>query len=259
MDVASISDETETGLWLIDGYNRTNIANSLSKPIPATEIAPLTLQQALEYSIEINLARRHLDTAQRVLWGLRVYTKLSEREVANKVKVSLGTVNTAKQLLEKCSKLNDAVKKTEIENGAKNGELVLSSALKELQLAEIIDSKIEDIENPTFKKEMEVKYATSKYNTGADKKLELDIAMHDHPEQFGHLEKYYAFAKKHLEEIKAKSEEDDDEFANEICVMTVVEPQDFKEAANWITKQSGENRSYTIVCFFYLPEKMVAQ
>ena len=255
VDVASISDETETGLWVIDGYNRTNIAIGLGKPIPATEIAPMTLQEALEYSEEINLARRHLTTAQRVIWGLKVHSKLKPEEIAKKVKVGKQIVYYAKDLLEKIPLMEDAVKKTEIENGLKNGELSIQSVLKELNQAEVIDATIADIESPTFKEEMEVKYATSKYNKGTDKKLEEDIAKHDHPERYTDKEAYYEFVQTEMKHAH-KGEE---KWEDNVCIMTVVEANDWNEAGDWIKKQALENRAFAVVCYFYLPEKVVKQ
>jgi hypothetical protein len=286
VDVAVLTDQKE-GLYLIDGYNRSDIALELGQPIPANEIAGMSLQRAKEYSIEINIARRHLEAWDAALWGINVYIgeitqeKELSKEKANLVAARAGVArvtvervfSTIKYLIrlkesnpqkesEYQNKLHLGAEKTENENGKS-----IKGALKELISAENVDSDLSKIEDSTFREEMEVKYATSKFRAGAEKKLANDIERHDHPEIYENMQapKFTEPKKKKgkfpdnkgqtydefVRSIREMLEHVEKDYEDNICIMTITETEDYNEASNWIKKQAAENRGYTCVCFFY--------
>ncbi len=255
---------------LVDGYNRYRIVEELkaetgklksnvvieSYRVPQTVLPMMSLQEAKEYSIEINLARRHLNEWQTAKWAIEVYNpkNFTEREIASKAGLGLSTINRCISLLNNLHRVyrKNSQKAKEYESKLQNGEIGVASALRELQSGENFDKAIAEIKDADFQEEMTAKYADSKYKPTTIKKLEKDITVHEHPERFTDEQKYYELAKKFVTQGK-KAEE---KYEDNIAIMTIGVPEDYKECNKWITQQAKENRGFTCVCFFYLPSDM---
>jgi hypothetical protein len=204
-----------------------------------------------------------LNVWQTAVWGLNVYTNLPQEVIAKKVGLSTGTISNTKILKEKLSRVKLGLKRADIEKGLQNG-LEIRTALGWIEAAEQFDAKIESLkEEPCprcgnihvgideFVEEMIVKYAETKYQKPSLKRLETDFLDRYHP--LCEEEKYYCEAKAFID----KSRKLEEKFEENVAIMTVVSPEDYREAATWITELASENRGFTCICFFYLPEKMV--
>jgi hypothetical protein len=217
----------------------------------------MSIQEAKEYSIEINLARRHLNDFQSAKWAIEVYTPKAntDAQIAAKVGLDRTTIGKSVSLLNALTTgyNSDPQKMSEYSNKLQNGEIGIRTALKELEAASTFDKATAEIKDKTFREEMEVKYANSKYNPVTLKKLEKDITVHDHPERFSDEQKYY----ESVQRVVSQGRKLEEAYEDNVAIMTIAVPEDYKECSKWITEQARQNRGFTCVCFFYLPEEMV--
>lgn len=157
---------------IIDGYHRYRACKEL-KIEPLYSVMPniKTVQDAKEYSFEINFVRRQLTEYQAAKWAIEVYgVSRPHVEMAKKVGISDKTIDRVSVLLKEAPE--------NIKEDLANNNTSILEAYNKVKEAENIDTQIDILEDKQFQKEMKEKYEDKKYEIGQFEKLQEDIQKH---------------------------------------------------------------------------------
>ena len=162
---------------IVDGYHRYRACKEL-KIEPLYSVMPniKTIQDAKEYSFEINFVRRQLTAYEAAKWAIEVYKSTSEisdvgyRELAKKIGIHKDVICQVAQILKQAPQ-------NILEDLAENRTAVYE-AYHKVKEAENIDTQIDILEDKQFQKEMKEKYEDKKYEIGNFNKLQEDIQKH---------------------------------------------------------------------------------
>ena len=191
---------------IVDGYNRHDIVGNLIKQglstivkagyvIPVTMLPFHQLQDALEYSIEINLKRRQLTDYQTITWALEVYTEKTHKEIADKLGFKdVNKVNKVSQLNDKIEAINKMAicplpkDMSDLIKGLQNGTeeeyfKALTLVRPYLSSAEQIQTAIDVVDDEQLRARLTREHEEDKYTKDPKKILESvalaeQIALH---------------------------------------------------------------------------------
>lgn len=241
---------------IIDGHHRYKACKELGKldyTIQFTVLDINQIQEALEYSIEINLKRRQLNIFQTATWALDVYGKNCYiDEISRKTGVPKNTLNIIKSLNQMLDLSHDTAKMTELRKELNSGEIGFREAYNQLKTAAEIDTKISVITDKKFKSKLTEKYETLKYKKPAPKQLDEDISEHDNPKP--ELTRSELFHKE-VEPIADKINKLAEKYNDEVTVLNATNEEMYNETIEYITGLKASGKIYAVV-LFELPKEL---
>ena len=273
--LAVMADKT-----IIDGHNRYRACKEIGKKdyeiaffVPSDVNGHATvrnIQEAKEYSIEINFFRRQMETYQAATWALGVWgTLCTDQEIAKKVGLAKATISEVKTLNFKFSSpANLPEKLSELKRELDLGSISYKDVLNQLTTAENIDNIIAVVDNrvsnapkmdrnkaKAFKMKLETEYTEKKYDKKSLKELNTEIDKVEHPELYQtNADDNYVNA---IQPVVEKINKLANKFPEDITVLNVTSEEKFIEYSQYLREQSGTGKLFAVVCFFRLPKELV--
>ena len=266
--IAVIADKT-----IVDGHNRYRACKENGKKDYEIDFVILknvrNLQEAKEYSIEINFFRRQMETYQAATWALGVWGKLcTNQEIAKKVGLGRQTIDEVKELNVHMLPAASVEKATEFKNSLDSGSISYKDVLMQLRTAENIDNIIAVVDNrvsnapkmdrnkaKAFKMKLETEYTEKKYDKKALKELNTEIDKVEHPELYQtNADDNYVNA---IQPVVEKINKLANKFPEDITVLNVTSEEKFIEYSQYLREQAGTGKLFAVVCFFRLPKELV--
>jgi len=256
---------------IIDGHNRYRALKDIGKKDYEIDFVVISavrnIQEAKEYSIEINFFRRQMETYQAATWALGVWGKLcTNEEIAKKVGLSRETIVKVKSLNQKMVLILSVEKASELKKGLDLGTIAFTDALGQLTAAENIDNiiacvadrvtpKIGKDKAKAFKMKLETEYFTKKYDKKALKEINTEIDKVEHPELYvtNADDKYVNY----IQPIVDKSNKGAQKYPEYITVLDITTEQGFIDASQYIRDQAGTGKLFAAVVLFQLPASAV--
>ena len=256
---------------IIDGHNRYRALKDIGKKDYEIDFVVISavrnIQEAKEYSIEINFFRRQMEVYQAATWALGVWGKLcTNEEIAKKVGLSRQTVDKVKRVNQIMLLIASAEKASELKKGLDLGTIGFFDALGQLTTAENIDNiiacvadrvtpKIGKDKAKAFKMKLETEYFTKKYDKKALKEINTEIDKVEHPELYEERadDKYVDAIQPVVEKINTLA----DKFPLDITVKNVTSEAGFTRAEEYLHEQAGTGKLFAMVVLFRLPERLV--
>ena len=259
---------------IVDGHNRYRACMELGMKNYTIDCIILpkicSIQEAKEYSIEINFFRRQMETYQAATWALGVYGgMINETEIAKKVGLAQRSVNDCKNVNIKLAKLLNLEKQSDLKTKLSTGVISTSDALGQLTTAENIDNIIAVVDNPNgdvatkigkdnakkFKAKLEAEYFEKKYDKKSLKAINTEIEKVVHPELYAPVEDspYAIAAQKVSERVDPLAVK----FPDLVKVFMVTTEAGFLECGDYIKAQAGCGKLYAIVTMLELPKELV--
>lgn len=275
---------------IIDGHNRYLACKQLGMKdfaIPFMIMPITSVQEALNYSIDINIKRRQLEPYPAGNWGLKTYIRkiektdkeetvlLSLKEIAQKVDLDPSSIGKIKETNEKIKNgyiyWADKAKKYQTE--LNSCLITFSAALKEMTTAEEVDAIIVTIDNPNgevvkkigkekakaLKIQLQNEYLEKKFNVNTAKivkELYKKIDMIVNPDKYKKAEKgYQEEVEKIAEKINALAEK----YPDKVDVRSIDEVSKFDEAIAFLKENQNETSLFAMVTFFKMAQHLEAE
>jgi len=265
----AIIDDKET---VVDGYNRHKAVTQLmaegklpaNYEIPYTMLALHQLQDAKEYSIEMNLERRQLTDYQNITWALKVYDGIkTHKEVADFLKLkSVEPVNRVGALNEKIAKLVNLQVPESVAlsiNGLRLGtEYDYSTTYNELNNAETVQNAISAIDNDQVRAKMDAMFFDTKYTQPSKKTLEeLAIAVDKavNPKSYDtksqEVDAFFKDAKAFYE----KSKKFRDKYPDQVATFSIATEAKAQDTVTWCKAHVADSdKKLWFVSVFEVPD-----
>ena len=259
---------------IVDGHNRYRACMELGMKNYTIDYIVLpkicSIQEAKEYSIEINFFRRQMETYQAATWALGVYGgMIPEEEIAKKVGLARQTINKVRTLNSKMLLIASVEKSSKLKKDLDLGVINFTDALAQLITAENIDNIIAVVDNPNgdvatkigkdnakkFKAKLEAEYFEKKYDKKSLKAINTEIDKVIHPELYAPVEDspYAIAAQKVSERVDPLAVK----FPDLVKVFMVTTEAGFLECGDYIKAQAGSGKLYAIVTMLELPKELV--
>lgn len=265
----AIIDDKET---VVDGYNRHKAVTQLmaegklpaNYEIPYTMLALHQLQDAKEYSIEMNLERRQLTDYQNITWALKVYDGIkTHKEVADFLKLkSVEPVNRVGALNEKIVKLVNLQVPESVAlsiNGLRLGtEYDYSTTYNELNNAETVQNAISAIDKDQVRAKMDAMFFDTKYTQPSKKTLEeLAIAVDKavNPKSYDtksqEVDAFFKDAKAFYE----KSKKFRDKYPDQVATFSIATEAKAQDTVTWCKAHVADSdKKLWFVSVFEVPD-----
>ena len=222
------------------------------------------LQDAKEYSIEMNLERRQLTDYQKITWALKVYDGIkTHKEVADFLKLkSVEPVNRVGALNEKISKLVNLQVPESVAlsiNGLRLGtEYDYSTTYNELNNAETVQNAISAIDNDQVRAKMDAMFFDTKYTQPSKKTLEeLAIAVDKavNPKSYDtksqEVDAFFKDAKAFYE----KSKKFRDKYSDQVATFSIATEAKAQDTVIWCKAHVADSdKKLWFVAVFEVPD-----
>lgn len=176
-------DDNDYQAVIVDGHHRFRACSELKKTLMYSQgnytiLDMSSIEEALEYSFEINFMRRQLDEYHAAKWALDVYPNKTQKELASKVAVTQGTVAKVAAILKYSIESSDKTEeeKNQIEQlieSVESNNKGIDTVYTQLKVAEDVSNAIDVIEDKEISQAMQEQYETEKYK---DKTAVKDLA-----------------------------------------------------------------------------------
>jgi hypothetical protein len=267
----AIIEDKET---VVDGYNRHKAVTQLmaegklpaNYEIPYTMLALHQLQDAKEYSIEMNLERRQLTDYQNITWALKVYDGIkTHKEIADFLKIK--TVEPVK----KVSALNEKIQKMKSANWHVPETVALSinglrigtetdypTIYNSLIGAETVQNAISAIDNDQIRAKMDAMFFDDKYTKPSKKVLEeLAIAVDKavNPQSYDtksqEVDAFFKDAKAFYE----KSKKFRDKYPDQVATFSIATEAKAQDTVTWCKAHVADSdKKLWFVSVFEVPD-----
>ena len=257
---------------IIDGHNRYHLLKKIGKKEYQIDFVVLPInqiQEAKEYSIEMNLKRRQLNTYLTATWALGVYGQFyNEDQIAKKVGLSRKTINDVKNLNLKCEKMPMTPKLFKLKSELISGDISASSVLSQLTSAENIDNIIAVVDTrltpkigkekaKQFKAKLEAEYVEKKYDKKSLKAINTQIDKIENPQRYAPIdEDDFSIA---VEKVTPKLNDLKARFPEQTLIYLVTTEEGFLETGQAIKDLACKKKLYAIVCLLELPKGLVPE
>jgi ParB-like chromosome segregation protein Spo0J len=268
---------------VIDGHNRYKACTELGIHFTKIDFVVLpkiaSIQEAKEYSIEINFFRRQMETYVAATWALNVYnyigSSITEKAIGQKVGMSNQSISIVKVLNEKLLNLGNREKALEFKNKFESNDekqrLKPYDVLGQLNSAENIDNIIAVVDTrvlnapnainmtkekaKAFKAQLEAEYFEKKYDKKSLKAINTQIDKVENPQLYAPIEESdFATA---VQKIAPKLNDLKSKFPATTRMYQVTTDEGFIETGQAIKDLAGQNKLYAIIVMFELPKELV--